>query len=92
VSGKCNLHNQYNHTNYQSRLPWTFLFAGQYQHLLLLACLIPGAIFIANPSLYEQTGLRKPAYFWFYAGIITAIVHQFVVCDKILGFQARDRR
>jgi hypothetical protein len=65
--------------NNQSRLPWTFLFAGQYQNLLLLACLIPGAVFIAGPSLYEQTGLGKPAYFWFYAGIGTAIVHQFVV-------------
>jgi hypothetical protein len=65
--------------NAQPRLPWTFLFAGQYQHLLLLACLIPGAIFVAGPSLYEQTGLGKPVSFWFYACIGTAIVHQLVV-------------
>jgi hypothetical protein len=63
----------------QPRLSWTFLFVGQYQHLLLLACLIPGAVFIAGPSLYEQTGLGKPASFWFYAGIGTVIVHQLVV-------------
>jgi hypothetical protein len=65
--------------NAQPRLPWTFLIAGQYQYLLLLACLIPGAIFIAGSSLYEQTGLGKPVSFWFYACIGTAIVHQLVV-------------
>jgi protein-S-isoprenylcysteine O-methyltransferase Ste14 len=58
-------------------LPARFLFTGQIQHLLLLACLVPGAIYLAGPSLDGSSWLGIPVSNWFFALLIVTIVHQF---------------
>ncbi|MCE7988686.1 MAG: hypothetical protein DYG89_46620 [Caldilinea sp. CFX5] len=62
----------------QGKLPATFLFAGQLQHLLLLACLVPGAIYLAQPALDGTIWLGIADDQWFYALLIVVIVHQVV--------------
>jgi hypothetical protein len=59
-------------------VPARFLFAGQFQHILLLACLVPGAIYVASPALDRSAWLGIADLTWFYASIILAIVHQVV--------------
>lgn len=60
------------------KAPVSFLFEGQFQHLLLLACLVPGAIYLALPALDGSSWLGIPDQSWFYASIILAIIHQVV--------------
>jgi protein-S-isoprenylcysteine O-methyltransferase Ste14 len=62
----------------QTKIPATFLFEGQLQHLLLLACLIPGAIHLAQPAMDGSSWLGITDEQWFYALMIGVIVHQFV--------------
>lgn len=62
----------------QTKLPATFLFEGQLQHLLLLACLVPGAIYLAQPALDGATWLGIADDQWFYALLVVVIVHQAV--------------
>lgn len=58
------------------KVPVSYLFKGQFQHILLLACLVPGAIFLASPSLDGSSWMGIPDRTWFYASIIVAIVQQ----------------
>ena len=60
------------------KVPVRFLFEGQFQHGLLLACLVPGAIYLALPALDGSSWLGIPDHTWFYLSIILAIVHQVV--------------
>ena len=60
------------------KVPVRFLFEGQFQHGLLLACLVPGAIYLALPALDGSSWLGIPDQTWFYFSIILAIVHQVV--------------
>jgi hypothetical protein len=59
-------------------MPPTFFFEGQFQHLLLLAGLVPGAIYLAAPSLDGGRWLGIPDSSWFLALIVLVIVHQVV--------------
>lgn len=67
-------------------VPTRFLFKGQFQHILLLACLVPGVIYLASPVLDDSTWLGISDRTWFYATILLAIVHQ-VVGWFVLRFQ-----
>src|SRR5512133_3920069 len=58
------------------KAPLSFLFKGQVQHLLLLACLVPGAFYLALPALDDSSWLGIPDQSWFTASIILAIIHQ----------------
>jgi hypothetical protein len=58
------------------KVPVKFLFKGQFQHVLLLACLVPGAIYLASPALDSSAWLGIPERTWFSATILLAIVHQ----------------
>lgn len=60
------------------RLPVTYLFEGQLQHVLLLACLLPGAWFVALPALDGSAWLGITDTAWFAAALSTAIAHQVV--------------
>lgn len=60
------------------KVPVRFLFEGQFQHMLLLACLVPGAIYLALPAFDESSWLGISDQTWFYATITLAIVHQVV--------------
>lgn len=60
------------------KLPASFLFEGQLQHILLLAGLFPGALYLALPALDGTSWLGIPDINWFYALIALAIIHQFV--------------
>jgi hypothetical protein len=62
----------------KNRLPASYLFEGQFQHLLFLACLLPGAIFLALPALDGSSWLGISDQSWFYAVIVLAIAHQVV--------------
>ena len=64
--------------NDRLKLPVSYLFEGQFEHVLLLACLVPGAIFLASPALDGSSWLGIPDQTWFFASILTAIVHQVV--------------
>jgi protein-S-isoprenylcysteine O-methyltransferase Ste14 len=58
------------------KLPTSFLFEGQPQHILLLACLLPGAFYLALPALDGATWLGIPDTTWFFALILIVIIHQ----------------
>jgi hypothetical protein len=60
------------------KLPVSFLLEGQLQHLMLLAGLLPGAMYLALPALDGSTWLGIPDTTWFYAVILIAITHQIV--------------
>jgi hypothetical protein len=62
----------------QAKLPASFLFEGQLQHIMLLACLAPGAMYLAAPALDGSAWLGVSDYYWFYAVLIVAVVHQVV--------------
>jgi hypothetical protein len=61
------------------KLPATFLFEGQLQHIILLAGLLPGALYLGLPALDGSTWLGIPDTTWFYAAILVAVIHQVVV-------------
>ena len=58
------------------RVPARHLFEGQFQHILFLACLVPGALYLAQPALDGSAWLGIPDQTWFYASLILAVVHQ----------------
>ena len=60
------------------KLPVNFLFEGQLQHLILLAGLLPGAVYLASPALNGSTWLGIRDTTWFYAVIIIVIIHQIL--------------
>jgi hypothetical protein len=60
----------------KTSIPVKFLFEGQFQHILLLTCLVPGAIYLALPALDGSSWLGIPDQTWFYATIVLVIVHQ----------------
>lgn len=60
-------------------LPASFLFEGQFQHLLLLTCLAPGAVYLARPALDGGAWLGIPDTWWFYAVLAVVITHQVIV-------------
>jgi protein-S-isoprenylcysteine O-methyltransferase Ste14 len=60
------------------KLPTSFLFEGQLQHLMLLAGLLPGAIYLAAPALDGSVWLGIPDTTWFYAVILIAVTHQII--------------
>ena len=64
--------------NSKLKVPVGFLFKGQFQHILFVACLVPGAIYLASPALDGSSWLGISDQTWFYASIILAIVHQVV--------------
>lgn len=59
--------------------PVKFIFERQFQHLLLLACLVPGALYLAEPSLGDGSWLGVADSIWFYTGIAVVILHQVLV-------------
>ena len=61
-----------------TRLPVSFLFEGQLQHIILLAGLLPGVLYLALPVLGDSTWLGVPDTTWFYAVILVVITHQIV--------------
>ncbi len=62
-----------------ARVPLQHIFVGQFQHILLLICLIAGAIYLASPALDESSWLGITDQTWFYATIVLVVVHQVVV-------------
>ncbi len=58
------------------KLPASFLFEGQLQHLVLLAGLLPGAFYMALPALNGSTWLGIPDTTWFSAAILVVTIHQ----------------
>lgn len=60
------------------KLPVRFLFVGQLQHIMFLGCLIPGAIYLALPSLDGSSWLGITDSTWFYAITLLVIVHQIL--------------
>jgi hypothetical protein len=62
-----------------TKLPTRFLFEGQFQHIILLAGLLPGALYLGLPTLDGSTWLGLPDTTWFYAAILVAIIHQVIV-------------
>ena len=58
------------------KLPASFLFEGQLQHVILLAGLLPGAFYTARPALDGSTWLGVPDTTWFNAVILVVIIHQ----------------
>jgi hypothetical protein len=60
------------------KIPTKYIFEGQLQHLLLLACLLPGVIYLAKPALGDGAWLGISEHAWFYAGLVVTIVHQFL--------------
>jgi hypothetical protein len=65
--------------NTDIKVPVRFLFERQLQHILLLVCLIPGAIYLALPALDGTSWLGISDTAWFYALILVVLVHQIVV-------------
>ena len=60
-------------------VPAGFLFEGQFQHLLLLAGLLPGAVYVAQPALDGSTWLGVGDGAWFTAAVTITVIHQVVV-------------
>lgn len=60
------------------KIPASYVFTGQFQHLLLLLCLVPGAIYLARPAFDGSSWLGIPDQTWFYAAIALAVIHQIV--------------
>ena len=61
------------------QVPTHHFFVGQFQHILLLACLVPGAIFLALPALDNAQWLGIYDYTWFFSLLGLIIVHQVIV-------------
>jgi hypothetical protein len=60
----------------KTNIPVKYLFEGQFQHILLLAFLVPGAIYLALPALDDSSWLGISDRSWFFAIIILVILHQ----------------
>jgi hypothetical protein len=53
-------------------------FAGQLQHVLLLACLLPGSVYLARPELDGTSWSGIADHVWFISALGVAIGHQFI--------------
>jgi protein-S-isoprenylcysteine O-methyltransferase Ste14 len=60
-------------------ISFRYMFKGQFQHLLLLAGLVPGALYLAQPALDGSTWLGISDRSWFAAALIVPIIHQVLV-------------
>lgn len=58
--------------------PASHFFTGQFQHLLLLAALVQGAILVAQTSLDNSHWFGISDYTWFFASLIVVILHQVI--------------
>jgi len=58
---------------------WTHLFVGQMQHVLLLAVLIPGLLYLAEAGLSGGTWLGILDRHWLVLMLAVVILHQLVV-------------
>ncbi|MFW6312657.1 MAG: methyltransferase [Spirochaetota bacterium] len=58
---------------------WTHLFAGQVQHALLLAVLVPGALYLAEAGFTGGSWLGLRDRQWLALMLSVAILHQIVV-------------
>jgi hypothetical protein len=56
----------------------TYLFVGQPQHLLLLALLLPGAVYLAAPALNGGQFAGRSASWWLYSALGIAVTHQLL--------------
>ena len=63
----------------RKQLPLRFIFAGQFQHLLFLALLVPGAVYLARPALDGGTFIGVTERQWFWTTIAVAVGHQVIV-------------
>jgi hypothetical protein len=61
------------------RVSVRYLFEGQFQHLLLLAGLLPGALYLAQPALDGSSWLGVSDRAWFTAALLVPIFHQVLV-------------
>jgi protein-S-isoprenylcysteine O-methyltransferase Ste14 len=55
-----------------------YMFKGQLQHVLLLAGLVPGALYLAQPALNGSSWLGISDRAWFTAALLVPIVHQIL--------------
>ncbi len=60
-------------------LPFSYLFKRQFQHILFLLCMVPGALYIAEPSFEGHVYLGRPDGWWFHLLIVIAVAHQVIV-------------
>jgi hypothetical protein len=60
------------------KIPSGHIFKGQFQHFLLLACLVPGAFYLAAPALDRSNWLGIADRTWFWAIILLTIAHQII--------------
>jgi hypothetical protein len=68
--------NESGQVNVRSKLPASFVLEGQLQHVLLLACLLPGVIFLGRPALDGSRWLGVADVTWFKAAVLAAVIHQ----------------
>lgn len=73
--GQMNIEGQLNNDR---KLPVSYLFARQIQHVLIVALLIPGAYYLALPALDGATWLGIADISWFWALILVVVLHQIV--------------
>jgi hypothetical protein len=60
-------------------LGWKYVFKRQFQHLLFLVCLIPGAFYIAEPTLDGVSFQGQTDRWWFHLLLIVVVAHQVIV-------------
>lgn len=56
----------------------SYFFVGQFQHLLLLACLLPGVLFLASASLGHTFWLGVSGKTWLYSLLIVIVLQQVI--------------
>ncbi|NMF86696.1 methyltransferase [Nodosilinea sp. P-1105] len=61
------------------RLSWQYFFHGQWQHLLLVLVLVPGAMALAEPGLTGGSWLGVGDRPWAYGLIAAVVIHQVLV-------------
>ncbi len=61
------------------QIPASHLWHGQLRHLIMLACLLPGAWAIASDALGDGQWLGVADRWWFWAGIAVPIAQQVAV-------------
>ncbi|MDJ0757502.1 MAG: methyltransferase [Ardenticatenaceae bacterium] len=62
----------------EHKIPPKYLFEGQFQHLILLACLLPGAIYLADPTLGDGSFWGIADRTWFFGGLAVVVLHQII--------------
>lgn len=63
----------------RDNVPAGYLFAGQFQHLLLLVGLLLGALYVATPALDGSSWLGVTDGVWFVTAVTVTVVHQVIV-------------